>query len=301
MSSDRVFEPAHAKINLCLHVGGKRTDGYHDLESLVVFAAHGDGIWLEHADGISISIAGPFGAGLTSGDDNLTIRAARTLAERVRTASGVRITLHKSIPVASGLGGGSADAAAVLRGLVRLWNLDLDRNDLREIAASIGADVPVCIDSAAAWMEGRGERIAPLPALPGIGLLLANPGVGVPTADVFAALRERRGLGLGRPTAAFEDARALVRFLHSTTNDLEAPARAVAPVIGEVLEEIARLPGVLLARMSGSGASCFGLFVDEHLAGAAAILLRQRRPNWWIETGGLVEASAAVPVAAQNR
>jgi 4-diphosphocytidyl-2-C-methyl-D-erythritol kinase len=295
ISSDRVFVAAPAKINLCLHVGEKRADGYHDLESLVAFAGLGDEIVLAPGEDISLQLDGPFGSALAADESNLALRAARLLAESAHARAGARIRLTKNIPVAAGLGGGSADAAAVLRGLVRLWNLPLDRSIRREIAAVIGADVPVCIDSAAAWMEGRGERVTPLPALPSLWLLLANPRVAVPTAQVFAMLRERRGLGMQCPLTAFEDACAVVHFLRSTTNDLEAPALAFAPVIGDVLEEMRRLPGVPLARMSGSGATCFGLFAEEQLCSEATAALRQRRPEWWIESTTLASAGATGP------
>lgn len=292
--ADRVFVRAPAKVNLFLHVGERRADGYHSLESLAVFAALEDGIWLERANDFSLAATGPFAAGLASGDDNLAIRAAKALAEWAQVRSGARITLRKTIPLASGLGGGSADAAAILRGLAQLWDLDVDNRDLREVGASIGADVPVCIDSATAWMESRGERVTLLPVLPAIGLLLVNPRLAVSTAQVFATLGNRRGLGLACPCAPFEDAAALIRFLKSTANDLEQPARMIAPVIGEVLDEIDRLPGVLLARMSGSGATCFGLFADERPATEAAALLRARRADWWVSGTSL----CAEPVGA---
>lgn len=279
---ERVFVPAPAKVNLCLHVGERRADGYHDLESFAAFAAYGDQLRLEHAEEFSLSVTGPFAAGLTAGDDNLAIRAAKTLAERRQVRRGASVTLEKRIPVASGLGGGSADAAAVLRGLVRLWTLDADREELREIAASIGADVPVCVDNATAWMQGRGERVTPLPSLPAVWLVLANPRIAVSTGEVFATLGKRRGIGLDCPRAPFADAHELVRFLKSTTNDLELPARAIAPVIGDTIEAIAGLPGVLFARMSGSGATCFGLFGSEASAVEAADCLRARRPDWWV-------------------
>jgi 4-diphosphocytidyl-2-C-methyl-D-erythritol kinase len=273
---------APAKVNLFLHVGGKRTDGYHDLQSLAAFTAFGDEISLEIDDEISLSLSGPFGAQLSGGAENLALKAARLFAEETGAKRGARMGLRKNLPVASGLGGGSADAAAVLRGLTRLWQIDFDADALREIAGPLGADVPVCIDSATSWMEGKGERVRPLPPLPGTGVLLVNPGVQIPTARVFAALGQRRGLGMLPPQAPLSNAYALIRLLRDTTNDLELPARTIAPVIGEVLRELDDLPDVLLARMSGSGATCFGLFIDEAAACAAAQLLRARRPEWWI-------------------
>ena len=273
---------APAKINLFLHVGQKRGDGCHELESLVAFAACGDEVRLDADEGISLSVDGPFAAQLASGHDNLVLGAAKRLAERSGAQCGVRIGLRKILPVAAGLGGGSADAAAVLRGLVHLWNIEPSRDALPEIAASLGADVPVCLGCRTAWMEGRGERVHPLPQLPKAGVLLVNPGVPISTAQVFASLQTRRGLGMRCPEAPFADIDALVGFLRDTTNDLESPALRIAPAIGEVLREIANLPDSLLARMSGSGATCFGLFASAPSARTAALLLRSRHPEWWI-------------------
>lgn len=294
---ERVVVSAPAKLNLCLHVGNRRADGYHDLESLVAFADVGDVIILEAKDGFSLSVDGPFPLG--GGEDNLAMRAARLLAANAKVERGARICLTKNLPVAAGLGGGSADAAAVLRGLVRLWNLDLSHDALREFAASLGADVPVCVESAPAWMEGKGDRVTPLPPLPPLHLLLANPGIPVPTKEVFANLHSRRGLGLACPAAGFADATMLLQFLQATTNDLEEPARAIAPRIGEVLGGMAEFPGALLARMSGSGATCFCIFGSAGEATNAAEMLRARHPEWWIRASAIAPASAAAPVFVQ--
>jgi 4-diphosphocytidyl-2-C-methyl-D-erythritol kinase len=279
-----VFVTAPAKINLSLHVGHRRADGYHDLESLVAFVAHADEIRLERDEAFTLSITGPFAGHIAPADDNLVLMAAKLLAKETNARTGARIGLEKKIPVASGLGGGSADAAAVLRGLVRLWNLDIDADVLRKLGASLGADVPVCIDSAPAWMEGKGERVRVLPPLPVMPLVLVNPRVAVSTAEVFAGLRERSGLG-ATPPEPFEDVFALVRYLRTTKNDLEESARAIAPVTGEVLSELQRLPDVLIARMSGSGATCFALFADDAAALAARLALQSAHPEWWcVET-----------------
>jgi 4-diphosphocytidyl-2-C-methyl-D-erythritol kinase len=282
---------APAKLNLFLHVGDKRGDGYHDLESLVAFAACGDEIALESHDDLFLTVDGPFGVGVPTGEDNLALKAAKLFAERTGAAGGARISLRKNLPVASGLGGGSADAAAVLRGLTRLWQRELNRNELCRMAASLGADVAVCLDSVTAWMEGRGECVRALPPLPRTGVLLVNPGVPVPTAQVFAALGVRRGLNLRAPKSGFEDVHTLVRYLRETTNDLEAPAKTVAPLVGELLQVMNALPDVLLARMSGSGATCFGLFANEYVASAAARLLRTRHPQWWIVESTFTDGS----------
>ena len=298
-SAERFFVSAPAKVNLCLHVAQRREDGYHDLESLVAFAVDGDEITLRHADELCLSNAGPFAPMLPSDNDNLVLKAARLLAEKVDRPPSAHITLKKNLPVASGLGGGSADAAAVLRGLVSLWRLEIDRELLLEIAASLGADVPVCLDSVAAWIEGRGERVTGIPPLPEMPLLLVNPAVPVSTAQVFSALGRRSGQGLVNRAPKFSDAHALVAFLRSTANDLEAPAREIAPSIGEVLEEIATMPEILMSRMSGSGATCFGIFETHGGALSAMALLRKRRPQWWTIKTAIVPDRIGVPEPLQ--
>jgi 4-diphosphocytidyl-2-C-methyl-D-erythritol kinase len=298
-SASRVFVSAPAKVNLCLHVAERRPDGYHDLESLVAFAVHGDEIVLEHAGALSLSAVGPFGAMLPPDNDNLALKAARLLADKVDRPPAVRITLRKNLPVASGLGGGSADAAAVLRGLASLWKLEIDRETLIGIAALLGADVPVCLDCVAAWIDGRGEKITSLSPLPEMPLLLVNPAVPVSTAEVFSALGARSGLKFVRPRAPFRDPRALVAFLHSTTNDLEAPARKIAPSIGDTLEELRDMPEILIARMSGSGATCFGIFGSDEFARSATALLKERHQEWWIVNTTIVPERIGVPMALQ--
>lgn len=264
---------APAKINLFLHVGDKRADGFHALQSLVAFTDAGDDLGFAAGDGLTIE--GPFGAGLSAGDDNLIVRAAKALPGGKSAA----VTLTKNLPVASGIGGGSADCAATLRGLNALWDLGLDTRTLQDIGATLGSDVPVCITCRPQWMEGRGELVTELPALPRLAMVLVNPGVGVPTAKVFAALKARRGVGLALPPR-FAGAGDLVAYLQGTANDLEAPARAIAPVIGQVLDFIAA-EGALLARMSGSGATCFGLFENGTQAEHAAAAIRAAHPAWW--------------------
>jgi 4-diphosphocytidyl-2-C-methyl-D-erythritol kinase len=291
----RVFALAPAKINLCLHVGDRRADGYHDLESLVAFAAIGDVITIEPDDQFLLTVDGPFAGVLGASEDNLALRAAQLLATEARIGSGARIHLTKNLPVASGIGGGSADAAAALRALVRLWKIGLPGGALRKIAASLGADVPICLDSTPAWMEGKGERITPLPSLPPVHLLLANPGVPVPTGQVFAALRERRGVGLGRPNG-FGDVAELIQFLRTTTNDLERSARAIAPEVADVLEAMAVLPGAMFVRMSGSGATCFGIFASDAEVIKGAELLATRHPEWWVRPTTLAPKDLAAPV-----
>jgi len=272
-NSIRVFAPA--KINLFLHVGDKRADGFHPLESLAVFVDVGDELTIERSSELSLSLDGPFAEGLQAESDNLVLGAARAL-----NASG-RITLTKNLPVASGIGGGSADAAAALRGLNELYGLN--RTDLETVAATLGSDVPVCVASKSAWMQGRGEILTPAAVLP-LAMVLVNPRVGVSTAEVFRTLKSRSGIGMGLTIKG-----DLLSFLKSTTNDLEAPARSIQPVIGEVLDALAAASNVQLARMSGSGATCFGIFKDSASAEIAAKVLSEAYPAWWVRAAKVLQ------------
>ena len=273
----RVLAPA--KINLFLHVGDKRGDGYHALQSLVVFTRMGDEIALSPDRELKLIIHGPFAEDLPVTDDNLVLRAARALAKHAGVTRGAYLSLKKKLPVSSGIGGGSADAAAALRGLATLWNLKVQPDELRIIAEDLGSDVPVCVACKPQWMEGRGEKLAPLDGIPMFPMVLVNPRVAVPTAKVFGALTQRRGVELPRPPA-MQNAGDVVAYLKDTSNDLEAPARAIAPVIGEVLDALKSQPGALLSRMSGSGATCFAIFSDFDAAASAAAALRGR--PWWV-------------------
>ncbi|TDH64602.1 4-(cytidine 5'-diphospho)-2-C-methyl-D-erythritol kinase [Dankookia rubra] len=276
-------EAAPAKVNLYLHVTGRRADGYHLLDSLAVFGPAADGLALAPADDLSLTLEGPFGAALDAELDNLVLRAARALAEAAGMPARAALRLDKRLPVASGIGGGSADAAAALRGLGRLWGLGLGEARLAAIAAPLGADIPVCVASRPARMQGVGEVLSAAPAIPGCGLLLVNPGVALATPAVFKA----RAGGFTPPAAlpaAWPDAAAMAACLASLRNDLEAPAIALCPMVAEVLAALRALPGCLLARMSGSGATCFGLFADAAAARAAAMRLPG---EWWRDAGGL--------------
>jgi 4-diphosphocytidyl-2-C-methyl-D-erythritol kinase len=276
-----ISEAAPAKINLFLHVGTRRADGFHALQSLAVFTGLGDVLEMEAAADLSLSIQGPFAKALEGEGDNLVLRAARSLLQDAAAGSArARLTLTKNLPVASGIGGGSADAAAALRGLSRLCGAS--GNGLHEIAAKLGSDIPVCLDSLAAFMEGRGEVLRAVQSMPLLPMLLVNPGVQVPTKDVFATLETRSGVEMTLPGGRFQDTADLLRFLDATRNDLEQPAIKLRPVIGEVLAAIAALPGALLARMSGSGATCFGIFADDDCCRRAAMILEQAQPNWWV-------------------
>lgn len=272
-----MIEKACAKINLFLHVGDKRADGFHPLQSLAVFTELGDEISLAPAGNLSLSLNGPFAAGLAAEPDNLVLRAARALGD-----GGAAITLTKCLPVASGIGGGSADAAATLRGLRGLWSRSPDDARLREIAAALGSDIPVCIASRPAFMEGRGEILREALCMPHLPMLLVNPGVAVPTRDVFAALQTRTGVNMALPRGRFGDTADLLRFLETTANDLEAPAMAIQPVIAMVLAALKALPGAMFTRMSGSGATCFAIFPDTDCCVRAGEQLRRNNPGWWI-------------------
>ncbi len=272
-------EAAPAKVNLFLHVTGRRADGYHLLDSLAVFGPAADILTAQPADGLSLALDGPFGAALGAEPDNLVLRAARALAAAAGVAPRAALVLHKHLPVASG----SADAAAALRLLNRMWGTGLDHAALRALAAPLGADVPVCVASTPARMQGVGELVSAGPHLPECGLLLVNPGVPLATPAVFRARRP----GFSEPARLPEgwaDAASLARDLGRLSNDLEAPARALCPEVGEVLAALGRLPGALLARMSGSGATCLALFATPGEARAAAGLLPTA---WWCAGGGL--------------
>ncbi len=283
--SAQLSEPAPAKVNLSLLVTGRRADGYHLLDSLVVFGPATDTVHARLAPGLTLAVEGPFAAGLGPEPDNLVLRAARALAAEVKRPVGAALVLEKHLPVASGIGGGSADAAATLRVLCRLWDVRLDERTLAGIALGLGADVPVCLGSRPARMTGVGEVLAAVAPLPRCGLLLANPGVAVATADVFRARQAGFSASVPLPKA-WPDAATLARTLRALGNDLEAPALAVAPAIAPVLAALRDLPGCLLARMSGSGATCFGLFADPGQAEAGAALLP---PGWWRSAGPLYE------------
>jgi len=275
---------APAKVNLYLHVTGRRADGYHLLDSLAVFPAVGDVVTAAAGDALSLAVAGPFGAVLADDPDNLVLRAARAL--RRGAGAGAALRLEKNLPVASGIGGGSADAAAALRVLAEFWGVDVA---LPEIAARLGADVPVCLGRRAAVMGGVGEVLGAAPGLPAFGLVLVNPGVAVATPAVFRARTGAFSAPAALP-AGWDDAAAMAADLARLRNDLEAPAMAVAPVIGEVLAALRAAPGVLLARMSGSGATCFGICQTAAAAEAAAAALA--RPGWWCWGGGVYEPAA---------
>ncbi len=297
-AADPDAEFAPAKINLYLHITGRQGDGYHLLDSLAVFPDIGDRVIARPAPTLSLELAGPFAGDLGAGEDNLVLAAARALAASGGGVPGAALRLEKNLPVASGIGGGSADAAATLRLLARLWAREggarergaRERADLPAIAARLGADVPVCLGARAARMSGIGTALAPPPRLPEAGIVLANPGIALPTRDVFAA----RGGAFSAPPAlpaGWEDAAAMAADLAALGNDLEAPAIALRPQIGTVLAALRALPGVLLARMSGSGATCFAVFATAEAALAAS---RRLPREWWVKAGVLPATGSRV-------
>lgn len=288
MALASVSEIAPPKINLFLHVGEKSAGGFHALQSLAVFGQKGDRLTAVSADSLTLSLTGPFAGGL-SATDNLVLKAAMALDVKSRA----RLTLEKNLPVASGIGGGSADAAATLRALCQVWNIEMDGGALADIAAGLGSDVPVCLLGKPALMEGRGEIITPVSALPRLSLLLVNPRVPVATKDIFARLVTRRGIGMALPAKGFAGLSDLLLFLENTGNDLEAPALSLQPVIGEVLAAMKALPGAFFTRMSGSGATCFGIFPDDDSAERAGATLKLQRPDWWVHADSVAEVNIA--------
>ena len=288
-----LVEDAPAKVNLTLRVIGRRPDGYHELESLVAFADFGDRLSFSPGAGLALAVRGPNAAQAGGSADNLVLKAGRALAALIPGLALGAFELDKTLPVAAGIGGGSADAAAALRLLARANDLAGDDPRLYEAARATGADVPVCLDPRTRLMHGIGEKLSaplPLPALPAV---LVNPGVALATKDVFAGWTKA-----GRPVPAF-DLSAVTRrtryaeflqLLAPQPNDLEGAAIALAPVIADVLAALRALPGCGLARMSGSGASCFGLFPSAAAAGAAAKMLDGKYPRWWVRACALAKA-----------
>ncbi|MFZ3482309.1 4-(cytidine 5'-diphospho)-2-C-methyl-D-erythritol kinase [Sphingomonas sp. 3-13AW] len=268
-----IQEVARAKLNLALHVRGRRPDGYHELETLFAFVRDGDLLTVSPAEQDSFAITGPFAATLQGDGDNLVTRARDRFRAAFGDRRGHQILLDKRLPVASGIGGGSADAAATLRALAALDGVSLNHPDLLACADALGSDVPACLLSRTAIGRGRGEELTPVDGLAGIPALLVNPGVGVSTAAVFSRWDgvDRGPIGIGNPLEVARTGR----------NDLEPPARELAPEIDAVLAELERQDGTWMVRMSGSGATCFALFDDRARCTAAASTIRSAHPGWW--------------------
>lgn len=271
-----IVEAAPAKLNLALHVRARRADGYHELETLFAFVGDGDVVTIDPDGAPGLTLTGPFATGLSGEGDNLVLRAERLFRTRVADGAPVAIVLDKRLPVASGIGGGSADAAATLRALARLHDIAFDDPRLVACAGALGSDVPACLLGRTALGRGRGELLLPLDGLAQLPALLVNPGVAVSTAAVFARWDgvDHGPIGAGDPLAAALAGR----------NDLEPPALALAPVIAELLALLHAQRGVRLARMSGSGATCFALFDDPAGRAAAATAVRAAHPWWCLET-----------------
>lgn len=322
-----VIKPALAKINLYLHLTGRRANGYHELDSLVAFADVGDRITATRANDLTLSVSGPYGDTIGGdADDNLVIKAARTLADHAGVPAQAHLHLEKNLPVASGIGGGSADAAATLKALVALWNLELPdehirhaaqqisdekdtaraletlfklwRDDLNSdlmltVALQLGADVPVCLEGHAAYMGGIGEKLDLAPHLPPAWLVLVNPGTAVSTPAVFQA----RSGDLSQPARFYEsprDAAHLAHLLKDRRNDLTQAALSLAPVIAEVLAALETQDDALLTRMSGSGATCFALFATPDAARVATNRVRAMHPGWWTIAAKMIDSPLAL-------
>lgn len=278
---------APAKLNLYLHVLGKRDDGYHMLDSLVVFANTGDIIEATDAPELSLDIRGPFAGPLSQScpdpEANLVIRAAQMLADELDRPADVALRLTKNLPVASGIGGGSSDAAATLRALAKLWSVE-DKDLLENIAGRLGADVPICLHAKSAYIGGAGEEITPLPHFPEVPVVLANPGDSVSTPEVFAAFGATYS-GVARFEANPDSVSDLAALLATRHNDLMRAAMQQVPDIRDVQGLMAMQKGCLLSRMSGSGATCYGLFDIESHARRAQGEMRELREDWWITAG----------------
>ncbi|MBF0562246.1 MAG: 4-(cytidine 5'-diphospho)-2-C-methyl-D-erythritol kinase [Alphaproteobacteria bacterium] len=285
IAESELREFAPAKVNLALHVVGRRADGYHLLDSLVAFAGVGDVLPFRAADRLDLTLSGPGAQALAAESNNIVLRAAHRLAEAAGIVPRAAIILDKRLPVASGIGGGSADAAAALRGLTRLWSLRLTDSEMAAVALGLGADVPVCLFGHTAILGGIGERIEAAPPLPPGWLVLVNPGQPLSTPAVFRARAARYPDGNFRPSESMTqvpvDIRAFATVLGQWRNDLTEAACALVPEIETVITALGRQPGCLLARMSGSGATSFGLFADEAAADAAARRLQSEQPRWW--------------------
>lgn len=286
--TDEIIQFAPAKLNLYLHVTGRKPDGYHELDSLVAFASIGDRVFLRPAERFSFALQGPQAAALAHEDaaGNLVVRAAESFAELTGNPLRVAVTLEKNLPVASGIGGGSSDAAAVLRALARHWGVAMDDPHLVQAAARHGQDVPVCLrPDTNVYMTADG--VMPAPRLPRADIVLVNPNKGLPTPAVF---KEFRGGGdafspLSRLTETPATVAALVAALRARGNDLYAPACRLMPDITAIVAALDDTAGCLLARMSGSGATCFGLYDSAAAASAAAARIKKTSPDWWVEAG----------------
>ena len=291
MSGDTHTELAPAKVNLALHVTGRRADGYHELESLVVFAGVADELVARRACKDRLTVTGPFAAAAGSGDANLVSRAVAAFRQRwpAAVSFGLELELHKNLPVAAGLGGGSADAAAALRLMAGLSQAPVPSADLARLALTLGADVPACLASGPCEVRGVGEIVHRLKAFPACHLVLVNPLIPVVTADVFRRLESRDNEPLPPLPSPFTRPAQLGIWLGETRNDLEPPAIALVPPIGALIAQMRAIDGCMLARMSGSGGTVFGLFGSASSAHQAAHDLRETWPGYWVAAAPVLE------------
>lgn len=271
---------------------GRRADGYHLLDSLVVFTRFGDRLQIEPAERDAFSVSGPFAAGVPLDGDNLVMKAREALRAEAgaQMTCPVAIRLEKNLPIASGVGGGSSDAATVLNGLSRLWELDIDEAGLARIGLTLGADLPMCLAAKPLIARGVGDELSPLAQFPALALVLVNPGVAVSTPDVFKALSRHDNEALP-PLPGRLDFHTIRNWLETARNDLEPAAQAIQPAVGEALTALKKA-GAAFARMSGSGATCFGLFETGNVGKRAAIDIRGRHPGWFVAATRSMEADA---------
>lgn len=280
-----LIEAAFAKINLTLRVVGRRADGYHNLESLVCFATLSDRVELRLGAPFELRVSGPTAVQTGTTEENLVLRAAHALQRKVKKLKVGRFSLVKRLPVGAGLGGGSADAAAALRLLAKANGLKLTDPRLLAAARDTGSDVPVCLDPRTRWMRGTGDVLSKPLEMPRLFAVLAYPALGLPTRDVFRELAApKKAARGGRAPALPDTGREFVAFVADRGNDLEAPAMRLAPIIADVLATLREQPACVLARMSGSGSTCFGIFPTRNAALAAARAVGDIHPTWWVRT-----------------
>ncbi len=282
-----ITELARAKVNLYLHVTGRQANGYHTLESLVIFPAIADYVTVDPSPKLTLKTTGPFADELkaeSTSSDNLIMQAGRLLRQETGQSHGAKITLEKNLPIAAGLGGGSADAAATLRALMLLWGVRPNVWMVSQLAKRLGADVPMCMASHTTFASGIGDKLAVAPTLPKLHVVLANPRVKLSTADVFKGVSASRSKDRNLPKlpSRFGNWDELSAFLKSTRNDLERPARQLAPAIGDCLTALRQAGGSFLVRMSGSGATCFGLYKTKADASKAFAKVQSKHPKWWL-------------------
>jgi 4-diphosphocytidyl-2-C-methyl-D-erythritol kinase len=283
---------APAKVNLTLHVTGQRDDGYHLLDSLVVFMGEGDQLTATVSEDLTIAVTGPFADGVPTDGTNLIMRAAAALQSARGVTAGAAMTLEKNLPHAAGIGSGSSDAAATLNMLARLWDVAPLPNPAQEVLA-LGADVPVCLRAPVpVQMSGIGEVLIPVPTLPDCALVLVRPPIDVPTASVFRGLATKQGAPM-TPLPQGMDFTGFVAWLVNQRNDLQAPALDIAPDIDTVLQMLDAMPDVALARMSGSGATCFALVENVATADQVAREVRAAHPDYWVSRGAVLAAPNA--------